>query len=113
MVAAWFASLPMSLIMNQSEQNILKLFFFPLACRCFVDKMLEIKVLPTFKKHGDILGYLICAGCIGVMQITEKYSNSPSMHKMVQIYNRLTPSELRYFNVQMLHNRAGINSSWH
>ena len=84
LLAGLLSGLPMAYIMNPKEQNIMKLFFFPLASRCVVDKLLEKGYLPTMQRHGDIVGYAIVAGVIGAVQITEKYSNSPSMHSMVQ-----------------------------
>lgn len=67
LIAGMFSSLPMAYIMNAKEQNIMKLFFFPLATRCFVDKMLQTGYLPEMKRHGDIVGYLIAASVIGIV----------------------------------------------
>ncbi len=110
LIAGLLSGVPMGLIMNNKEQNIMKLFFFPLACRCFVNKLLENGTIPTLKKHGDILGYVIVASVIGAVQITEKYSSSPTMYGMVQQYNQLTHSELKLFHAGTLKNRIGINS---
>ena len=73
-IAGMFSSLPMAYIMNEKEQNIMKLFFFPLASRAFVDKMLQSGFLPEIKRHGDIVGYVLVASICGVVQILEKYS---------------------------------------
>ena len=67
LIAGLLSGLPMALIMNAKEQNIMKLFFFPLASRCVVDKLLERGYLPTMQRHGDIVGYAIVAGVIGAV----------------------------------------------
>lgn len=108
-LAAVVGSLPLSFLMSTGEQNIMKLFFFPLACRCFVDQMVQRGILPRIERHGDILGYLVCASVIGLMIVSEKFSNSPSMHRMVHLYMRWTPGESRSFGVLDLYNRSTMN----
>ena len=51
--------------MEDKEQNLFKLLFFPLAARCFVDLLLKKGYLPRLEKHGDIVGYMLAAYVIG------------------------------------------------
>jgi len=67
LIAGLLSGLPMALIMTSKEQNIMKLFFFPLACRCFVDTLLKRGYIPKMQRHGDILSYVIISSVIGAV----------------------------------------------
>ena len=87
-ISGAISSLPMSLL-NSTEQNLLKLFFFPLAFRCFFDKMLELGFMPRLK-GGDIISYVLASSVIGYVWTYEKYSDSLSMSKAVDMYTQFS-----------------------
>ena len=54
---------------------ILKLLFFPVFWRCLCSFLIERKVIPTLKKHGDILAYMLLSSVIGYCVIFEAWSS--------------------------------------
>ena len=73
-IAAALSALPAILGMNSKEQQLLKLFVFPLMFRCLFTKLFEAKLLPTFK-HGDVVGYMLTTFFYGYVVTCEQYSN--------------------------------------
>lgn len=96
-ISGAISSLPMSLMAEAQEQNLMKLFFFPLAFRCLFDKLFESGVIPTFK-HGDILSYVLVNSLVSYVWTYEKYSNSPSLSKSIDQYTRVKQLEKRFFH---------------
>lgn len=92
-ISGCVSSIPLNWLDNQ-EQSLLKLFFFPLAYRCLVDKLRMKGVIPDIK-HGSVLGYVLSAGIIGFVWTMEKYSDSPAMKKAVDMYVRESHYEQR------------------
>ena len=62
--------IPLFLGLNEKEKNLMKLFFFPLAFRCFSNKTIEIGLVPR-PRHGDILAYGIFAFLIPFTTLIE------------------------------------------
>lgn len=57
-IAAMASAIPIVQGLQDNEQNLVKLLFYPLAFRCLFDKLFEKGWLRKFK-HGDIIGYVI------------------------------------------------------
>ena len=58
-MAAVMSVIPIVAGMEQKEQNLFKLLFFPLAFRCGFDALLKAGYMPRLSRHGDILAYMI------------------------------------------------------
>ena len=84
MIAGMASAIPIVLIMNPQEQNLLKLFFFPLAFRCLVDKLLQLKLLPNLGTNfGSVISYMLVTTIIGFTYTFESFSLAPSMYRLV------------------------------
>jgi hypothetical protein len=93
-IAAMVASLPLLYGLQAGELNLLKLIFYPLAFRCFVDKMIELGWLKTFK-HGDILAYVLVNLFVAFTYTQERQSCPPSLFNMVEVYSQMGKPEFR------------------
>jgi len=74
-MAAFISAIPAIIGMTAKEQSLFKLLIYPLMYRCLFTKIFEIGLLPTLKRHGDILGYFIVTFFFGYCQLCESYSN--------------------------------------
>ena len=74
-VAAFLSAIPVIVGFSSREQSLFKLLIFPLVWRCIVSKAMDLGLLPTLNRHGDILGYVIVTTIVGFCFSTEGYSN--------------------------------------
>ena len=91
-------TLPVVLLMERKELELLKLLLFPLAIRCLVDKSLEIGLLPNWGSMGIVLSYLFWNTFSGYNNAFEKFSNSPTMERLISSYAKYTNPENRMFS---------------
>ena len=92
------SALPLIMGLNSKEMTLLKLFFFPLAARCFCDNLLSKGYLPKFK-HSDIVAYCLISGVITYAFMYEKISASNSLNKSIDLYIKTTNSEHRFLTL--------------
>ena len=85
-VAAFISAIPAIIGFSSREQQLFKLLIFPLVWRCIVSKAMDIGLLPTLKRHGDILGYVIVTTIVGFCFSTEGYSNQRQLQGMIRGY---------------------------
>jgi hypothetical protein len=97
-IAGLISALPLAIGLDDKEQNLLKLFIFPLAIRCICDKMFEIGWLPKVK-YGSIIGYMLASTIISYGFTIERHSQPASMYRMVDSYAKLTDVEDRFLNI--------------
>ena len=99
MIAAFGSGTVLAAGLQPGEMNLLKLFFIPLAWRCFCDKMMDIGLIPRFK-HGDILVYMIIGFFCSFSTLVEWNSCPDPMRKTIQhTFCRMQPFESRSFSV--------------
>jgi hypothetical protein len=67
------------------EQSLFKLLIFPLVWRLYC-QLMDLGLLPTLKRHGDILGYIIVTTIVGFCFSTEGYSNRRRLQGMIRGY---------------------------
>ena len=72
-IAGLISAIPLAFGFDAKEQNLLKLFIYPLALRCFGDKMLELGYLPTLP-YGSILSYMAVNSVITYGYTVESHS---------------------------------------
>ena len=90
--------------LENSEMNLVKLIFYPLAWRCICDKSMEVGLIPKFW-GGEVLAYMICCWSIPQTYLLEKKSCIPAVHKLVLNYSRDPKYENRiYDHAKMLNN---------
>jgi hypothetical protein len=91
-IAAMIASLAMSHGLPENGQNLLKLVFYPLASRCFFNKLFELGYLKSFP-GGDILAYLISSWLVTFTYTMERHGLPNALHKMVDTWAHKTARE--------------------
>jgi len=94
LIAGFISSLPINLVSKQ-EQNLLRLFFYPLAWRCFYDKLKELGIVPKVK-HASVLFYMIHALHIGYTYTYEKQSIG-SLNGAIDSYTQFSRHSNRIF----------------
>ena len=90
--AAFASAIPAVSGLTAKEQQLIKLFIFPLVFRCLCNSALDKKILPTLK-HGNIWGYVAVCFVYGYCYGTEWYSNVPAMQKMIDNWGHFGISE--------------------
>ena len=70
--------------LRNNEQVLLKLLFFPVAWRCFWQKIVNKRIVPRVERHGEILAYMTFSFIIGYCVCAEAYS-SP-LNKIIYHY---------------------------
>ena len=96
-LAGALSALPLAFGFNAQEQNLLKLFIYPLAYRCVCDKLFELGWLPQVK-YGSVISYMMVSSVITYGFTVERHSQPPSMYRMVDSYARLNDVENRFLN---------------
>ena len=66
--------------------------FFPLASRCFFDKLKELGYLKSIP-GGDILGYVFASWLVTYTYISERHAISASLTKMISKWAYKTDRE--------------------
>ena len=110
-IAGLISAIPLAYGLDAKEQNLLKLFVYPLACRCVCDKLLEKGYLPTLP-GGSILSYMAVNSVITYGYTVERHSQPKSMYRMIDTYARLSDVENRFMNVFRTQIRADITEKY-